>query len=447
MRIEIFASGQVSVSMLNGTLTNLNKSISETIKSLSSVNKKLSSLPGGVQGHISNAISSIDERIKKEESKKASLQQSIKHIDDFEETTVLTDLSVARNVSQNQEKFFSINPWARPTAVGQKNWWEEIISSWSWSSIKEKFVNAWQGIVDFYNNHPIISRIIIGVAFAAIGYALISISAVHAATLVTSATAHSIATVLSATRAGYLIGTATSFAVSSVIGAAIGAIRGGLQGVFQGAADGFMNGGILALSGALLSGFTSLANVPLFIATRGLSGGISDAIDDGLSSGTFSDAINGFLIGSATGALTAAITAGLGKWYMKIKADKVKGKILKYAPSNKRPPYAKGQRDTVWNKYYNPDLDVQLDMAGREITKNNFQMGHRTGYEIRYDRQLYEKGLLSEPNFIRHFQNANNYRPEHKITNSSHAYESRPIIELMFPFLKGFIYNLPKSKK
>ncbi|MDR1640969.1 MAG: hypothetical protein LBT59_14840 [Clostridiales bacterium] len=444
MSIEIFASGQVSVSILNGTLTNLDKSISETIKSLSSVNKKLSSLPGGVQGHISNAISSIDERIKKEESKKASLQQLIKHIDDFEETAALTDLSVAKNVSQNQEKFFSINPWARPNAVEQKSWWEEFISSWSWSSIKEKFASAWQGIVDFYNNHPIISRIVIGVAFVAAGLAIVSISTVAASLLATKATLITVTHALTTAIHAYSIGAGISLATGSVIGAAIGAVKGGWQGAIQGAADGFMNAGILAMSAALLSGFTSLASVPLFIATGGLSGGISGAIDSGLSSGTFSAAINGFVIGSVTGVLVSAAFAGFGKLYMKIKADKVKDQFIKYAETKNRPPYGKGQRDTVWNKYYDPDLEIQLDIGGKELIKKGFHMGHKTGYELKWEKELLKKGLITVEEFVKRFQNPNRYQPQTAATNLSHLFESRPIIEQMFPFLKGFIFNVGK---
>jgi len=306
MRIELLATGS-KVSNLQSGLGGLYDSITATITSLQSVNTKVNNISGGTQG-LSGATSGLQARIRTEQSKQTALLGVGQKLDTFLGNTTTRDSLVAKQIATNQEAFYNQYSWLRPQPL--KAGWEKFKSGWNkfWGDVGDVLKSAWQGVVKWYNDHPIISRIVIGVLAVAAGLLI---------TMLTGGAA-----------LPFLIGAGIAIGASVLIGGVIGGVEKREDGSWgwnwqkaaQGAANGFMAGGIAAFAGAAIA-LTSLTGTAAMIATGTLSGGLLGGIDGGLSSGTLSGLISGLAIGAIVGGVTSAVFAGAGKLFSKVKTS------------------------------------------------------------------------------------------------------------------------------
>jgi hypothetical protein len=256
--------------------------------------------------------------------------------------------------------------------------------------------------VKWYNEHPIISRIVIGIACVAVGLAL---------TVLTGGAA-----------LPFLIGAAITLGAGTAFGAVIGGITGGWEGALQGAADGFMFGGVAALSGAII-GLTSLTGSIATIASGTLAGGMGGGIAGGLSSGTFEGFASGLLIGAVTGAVFSTISVGISKFVKNILVRKNNpGADMPYQKG--RPSFRKDFKDAI------------------PSSKSN-HAGHKFGHEYRWLKSDYLKGYISSKQLVDTYNNPAHYSLEPAWFNLSHAGESaKPMLELMFPSITNGVNTL-----
>jgi hypothetical protein len=103
-----------------------------------------------------------------------------------------------------------------------------------------------------------------------------------------------------------------------------------------------------------------------------------------------------------------------------------------YSNPAKRPPYAKGQVETVWNKAKLPNGKVYDPNNGQELTwdtskprTGQWDMGHITGKEYRTLHQQYMNEDISYDEFMHEYQNPDNYQPESIHGNRSHEFEAK----------------------
>jgi len=152
------------------------------IDSFKAVKQSTCSLNGGV-GNLNSAVENIDKRILDEESKKESAIEIKNKTNDFLLLAKRIDNNVSALVNKNKEELYSVNPWLRPPepTTDDRNWAEK---AWDWLCGKgEEFVEgtkkalkwvgdtakkAWDGLVDFYEEHKkIIDTVLIVVGAVA----------------------------------------------------------------------------------------------------------------------------------------------------------------------------------------------------------------------------------------------------------------------------------------
>ncbi len=119
MRIELNSGGLGGIS----TISNMQESIdsllqkSETLVSaLQSIRSYTYSMNGGV-GILQDAVSNLEARLQAEETKKTSLTSTKTKIGNFVEYVVKVDGQVADTVNKNQEEFYHVNDWAKPSTI------------------------------------------------------------------------------------------------------------------------------------------------------------------------------------------------------------------------------------------------------------------------------------------------------------------------------------------
>lgn len=106
------------------------------------------------------------------------------------------------------------------------------------------------------------------------------------------------------------------------------------------------------------------------------------------------------------------------------------GKKLPYANPKRRPKYADGQVDDVWENAKNADGEVWVqnrDGDWYEVTwqpgqsrKGVWDMGHVPGEEYRRLHDDYMSHRISKEDFLERYRDADNYRVEDPLRNQSH---------------------------
>lgn len=121
MRIEIInnSSSSRSLSFLGSNLSTLISQSETTIASLHSLKRFSHSMNGGI-GLLQGAVNSIDGRIGQEETRKSNLINTQTKLNSFVELVGTTDKAVSERVCQNQEMFYDVNAWSRPTGMQLK---------------------------------------------------------------------------------------------------------------------------------------------------------------------------------------------------------------------------------------------------------------------------------------------------------------------------------------
>lgn len=101
-----------------------------------------------------------------------------------------------------------------------------------------------------------------------------------------------------------------------------------------------------------------------------------------------------------------------------------------YIDSIKRPSYKEGQVDDVWENARQPDGHIYDPNTGERLVwdkskprTGQWDMGHVPGKEYRKLHQDYLDGKISHEEFLREYNNPNNYRPEAPSSNRSHRFE------------------------
>lgn len=114
------------------------------------------------------------------------------------------------------------------------------------------------------------------------------------------------------------------------------------------------------------------------------------------------------------------------------------GRIIRWSLERERlmtnrPPYEEGLVDTVWEnarqprqpdgKVYDPHTHEELIWDRSHIRNDQWHMGHRPGHEYRALVDSYVDGRITWDEFLREYNNPDNYWPEHPIENVSHKHE------------------------
>lgn len=191
MRIEINAGGLGDGAAVAEYQWNMSGFISDAesvISSFKAVNSKAYDLNGGV-GSLQGAVDAISERIQQEEERKEAAVTVQKKSNDFLGLAIRVDKQVATLVDQNRDEFYKTNPWLKPAvAVDDTPWYQDVWywlcdmgegiaegaeAVWEWT--KDTAKKAWDGLVEFYNEHKkIIDTVLIVVG------AIVAIAAVVA---------------------------------------------------------------------------------------------------------------------------------------------------------------------------------------------------------------------------------------------------------------------------
>lgn len=255
MRIEISAGGLsagIAVAKYQADMARFDSDTEGIISGFKTVYQKACNLSGGI-GTLRDAVGELSERIQEEEARKEAASTVRKKTNDFLELTIRVDKQVASLVNKNKDEFYQMNPWLKPAVVAEDAPWYE--KAWDWLCDKgEKIVDdvkgaltwvadttkkAWNGLVEFYNEHKKAVATILMIAGAIT--ALIVLSLIPGGGI--------LATII----AGAAWGT--------ISGAVIGGIAGGLGSVaaggsfWEGAENGAFSGAIGgAISGAAFAG-------------------------------------------------------------------------------------------------------------------------------------------------------------------------------------------------
>ncbi len=162
MTISISINGSCTVTSVRHRMNALKSDIDSTIKQLKRINNGLSNINGPVNGNISSAINGINSRIRSEEEKREAIVEIDEKIDAFVEYAIATDRSVARNIHQNEKRFYKEYPWLKPDIIPQKNVWQNMLEGGK--ALLKKIGNGlkeiWKGVKEFVKEHAL--EIIIG---------------------------------------------------------------------------------------------------------------------------------------------------------------------------------------------------------------------------------------------------------------------------------------------
>lgn len=240
MRIEINSGGvgAVAVSEMQSALSTYIGNAANVIDCFKTVKGSTSGLNGGV-GNLESALSYVDSRVQSEETKLQEAKNIQNRVDYFIDLAMRVDNSVSEKVNKNKNELYRINPWLKPiTSVEEEIPWYEQAWNWlcdtgetvvegakqAWNCVSDTAKKAWNGIVEFYQEHKKIidTALIVVSAIAAIvavvasgGWALVPLLIDVAAVFgITASTSASIAIAIST---GVAVATVVTTVVSSTI--------------------------------------------------------------------------------------------------------------------------------------------------------------------------------------------------------------------------------------
>ncbi|POO56710.1 PAAR-like domain-containing protein [Agrobacterium rosae] len=103
-----------------------------------------------------------------------------------------------------------------------------------------------------------------------------------------------------------------------------------------------------------------------------------------------------------------------------------------YSDPKRRPKYADGQVEDVWEKAKDENGDVYDPNTGEKLTWDKFKsragqwdMGHKPGHEYRTLHRDYMENRITKDEFLQKYRDPNNYQPESVNGNRSHRYEQK----------------------
>lgn len=193
MHIEINAGGLgggIAIAEYQSNMSSFISDAESMISSFKAVSSSTYALNGGV-GTLQSAVNDISSRVQVEVQKKNDAVAIQKKSNDFLDLAIRVDNQVSTIVNKNKEEFYRVNPWLRPaTSVDDEVPWYEQAWNWLcgageaitdgakqvWNWVSDTAVKAWNGIVEFYQEHKkIIDTILIVVgAVAAIAAVIVT---------------------------------------------------------------------------------------------------------------------------------------------------------------------------------------------------------------------------------------------------------------------------------
>ncbi len=190
MRIEINSGGLgagIAIAEYQLNMADFLSDSQKVISSFKTVVSKTCDLNGGVDT-LQGAVDDLSFRIREEEEKYEAAVAVQKKSNDFLDLAIRVDKQVATLVNKNKEEFYKTNPWLRPVVEEERPWYEKawnwlcgkgeeiaegLKKAWVW--IKDTAKKAWDGLVEFYNDHKkIIDTILIVVGAVAAIVAVIA---------------------------------------------------------------------------------------------------------------------------------------------------------------------------------------------------------------------------------------------------------------------------------
>lgn len=191
MRIEISSSGfgGAAVSELQSNLATFIGDAESIISSFKAVKENTFGLNGGA-GNLQGAVENVDSRIRNEDTRLQEAKSIQTQVNEFVSLAARVDDSVSNKVNNNKNEFYKVNPWLKPAvSVEDEVPWYEQAWNWlcgagetvadgakqAWNWISDTAVKAWNGIVEFYQEHKkIIDTVLIVIGAVAAVVAVIS---------------------------------------------------------------------------------------------------------------------------------------------------------------------------------------------------------------------------------------------------------------------------------
>ena len=183
MKIAVYGN----VMQYQADLSNMIMDAESMLNSFKIVKQSTVSLNGGA-GTLVSAADDIDKRIQKEELKRNSAIEVKNKSNDFLELAQRVDNNVSSLVNKNKEELYCVNPWLRPaTSVEKEKPWYEKTWDWlcgkgealvdgakkAWNWIGDTAKKAWDGLVEFYQEHKKIIDTVLIVVGAVVAIAAV----------------------------------------------------------------------------------------------------------------------------------------------------------------------------------------------------------------------------------------------------------------------------------
>ncbi len=147
MRIEIIGDSSGRTSTISGLYTDFDSLMTEIDSVISALQKMKSfscNMSGGI-GILQNAVGNVESRLQAEAIKKNAISSAKGKCDSFLQLVSKIDSQVAETVSVNKENFYSLNKWARPSAI------ELTVESW-YASAKEWIKHSVKTVADYFSH-------------------------------------------------------------------------------------------------------------------------------------------------------------------------------------------------------------------------------------------------------------------------------------------------------
>jgi hypothetical protein len=90
---------------------------------------------------------------------------------------------------------------------------------------------------------------------------------------------------------------------------------------------------------------------------------------------------------------------------------------------DRRPDYAPGQREEVWEREKDPNGIVYCAVKDVPLDRDNWCMGHKPRREYRYLVEYYLRGIISREEFLAEYRNPDHYQPECHRASSAGEHE------------------------
>lgn len=185
MRIEINAGGLgggIAIAQYQLNMAGFINQQEDVIDAFKAVRSSTYNLNGGV-GNLGGAVDALSQRISEEEQNKESANEIRRKSNAFLDLAIRVDKQVAVDVKKNREEFYKVNPWLRPPVPQETKFWHG--KSWEWlrsgpisllkdgatsvaEIMKDTIKKAWDGLVEFYNEHKkVIDTILVVVGVVA----------------------------------------------------------------------------------------------------------------------------------------------------------------------------------------------------------------------------------------------------------------------------------------